>query len=59
MVFAGWMRSPLVHLSLVISESDLRLEERDGGCVLVGPAASRFAPVDEYLAHLADRNYSP
>jgi site-specific recombinase XerD len=43
----------------MITESDLRLEERDGGWVLIGPTASRFRPVDEYLAHLADRNYSP
>ncbi|MBP2329540.1 site-specific recombinase XerD [Kibdelosporangium banguiense] len=41
------------------SEADLRLEERDGGWVLAGPAASRFELVDEYLAHLVDRNYSP
>lgn len=41
------------------SEADLRLEERDGGWALAGPAASRFALVDEYLAHLVDRNYSP
>lgn len=40
-------------------DSDLRLEERDGAWALTGPAASRFALVDEYLAHLADRNYSP
>lgn len=41
------------------SGTDLRLEERDGGWALSGPAASRFGLVDEYLAHLADRNYSP
>lgn len=49
----------LVHLFLVISESDLRLEERDGGWLLAGPVAPQFVLVDEYLAHLADRNYSP
>jgi site-specific recombinase XerD len=39
---------------------DLRLEQRDGHWGLAGPSAgSRFALVDEYLAHLADRNYSP
>lgn len=43
----------------MISESDLRLEERDGAWVLRGPAAPRFTLVDEYLAYLADRNYSP
>lgn len=53
------MRSWLIHLFLVIRDSDLRLEERDGGWVLTGPAASRFVLVDEYLAYLADRNYSP
>lgn len=41
------------------SEADLRLEERDGGWALAGPTASRFGLVDEYLAHLVDRNYSP
>ena len=43
----------------MIRESALWLEERNGGWGLVGPAASRFRVVDEYLAHLADRNYSP
>jgi site-specific recombinase XerD len=55
----AWQWSWLVHLFLVISESDLRLEERDGGWLLAGPAAPQFVLVDEYLAHLADRNYSP
>jgi hypothetical protein len=39
------------YLFLVIKESDLRLEERDGGWALAGPGASRFVLVDEYLAH--------
>jgi integrase/recombinase XerD len=43
----------------VISEVALRLEQRDDGWALAGPAASRFGLVDEYLAHLVDRNYSP
>jgi integrase/recombinase XerD len=43
----------------VISERDLRLVERGGSWVLAGPAADRFGLVDEYLAYLADRNYSP
>jgi integrase/recombinase XerD len=43
----------------VISDGGLWLEERGGGWVLAGPAAARFGLVDEYLAHLADRNYSP
>ena len=42
----------------MVSESGLRLEERDGGWVLAGSVASRFGLVDEYLGYLADRNYS-
>ena len=38
------------------NEAELRLEERDGGWALAGPAASRFGLVDDYLAHLVDRN---
>lgn len=49
----------MVHLFLVTDESDLWLVERDGGWVLAGPAAPGFVLVDEYLAHLLDRNYSP
>ena len=37
----------------------LRLEQRDDGWVLAGPGAERFGLVNEYLSHLADRNYSP
>lgn len=44
---------------LVINDSDLRLASSDGGWVLAGQAASQFRLVDEYLAYLADRNYSP
>jgi integrase/recombinase XerD len=44
---------------LVIGADDLWVEERGGGWVLAGLAAARFVLVDEYLAHLADRNYSP
>jgi site-specific recombinase XerD len=40
-------------------QSGLRVEERDGGWALAGPAAARFGLVDEYLAYLVDRNYSP
>lgn len=40
-------------------EADLRVEERDGGWVLSGPAAGRFEVVNDYLAYLADRHYSP
>lgn len=43
----------------MIGESGLRLEERDGAWSLTGPAASRFGLVDEFLAYLTDRNYSP
>lgn len=41
------------------SEADLRLVQRGDGWVLAGTAASRFGLVNEYLAYLADRNYSP
>jgi len=37
----------------------LRLERRDPEWVLAGPTAARFELVNEYLAHLLDRNYSP
>lgn len=37
----------------------LRLEKRDAGWVLTGTVAGRFGLVNEYLAHLLDRNYSP
>ena len=43
----------------MISESGLRLEQRGGVWALAGSAASRFGLVDEYLAYLADWNYSP
>jgi site-specific recombinase XerD len=59
MLLAGRMRSWPVHLFPVIAESGLRLEERDGCWGLAGPSAARFVLIDEYLAHLADRNYSP
>jgi hypothetical protein len=49
-----------IHLSAMSTgDRSLRLEQRDGGWVLAGPDASRFGLVNEYLAHLADRNYSP
>lgn len=37
----------------------LVLVESDGSWGLAGPAASGFVLVDEYLAYLVDRNYSP
>lgn len=41
------------------SSVDLRLVRHDEGWALVGPGASRFGLVNEYLSHLLDRNYSP
>ena len=41
------------------AEVELRVEERDGGWALSGSAADAFRLVDEYLAYLVDRNYSP
>jgi site-specific recombinase XerD len=43
----------------VVNDEGLQLRERDGSWALAGSAAARFALVDEYLAYLADRNYSP
>ncbi|TMR05033.1 integrase [Nonomuraea turkmeniaca] len=40
-------------------EQGLRLEERENSWMLAGPSAGQFVLVDEYLAYLADRNYSP
>jgi site-specific recombinase XerD len=40
-------------------ETVLRLEERNGRWALAGPAAEAFGLVDDYLAYLVDRNYSP
>ena len=49
-----------IHLSAMSTgDRSLRLEQRDGGWVLAGPDAARFGLVNEYLAYLADRNYSP
>ena len=59
MAVAGRGGAQLVHLFAVITESGLRLEQRDGAWALAGPDADRFGLVDEYLAYLADRNYSP
>ena len=43
----------------MVNDDGLQLRERDGSWALTGSAAARFALVDEYLAYLADRNYSP
>jgi site-specific recombinase XerD len=40
-------------------DCSLRLEQRDGEWLLTGPDADQFGLVNEYLSHLADRNYSP
>src|SRR5689334_3296896 len=40
-------------------ECGLRVEKRDGGWVLAGPAAVRFGLVNDYLGYLVDRRYSP
>jgi integrase/recombinase XerD len=40
-------------------DCSLRLEQRDGDWLLAGADAARFGLVNEYLSHLADRNYSP
>jgi integrase/recombinase XerD len=40
-------------------DRSLRLEQRDGERLLAGSDAERFGLVNEYLSHLADRNYSP
>jgi site-specific recombinase XerD len=37
----------------------VRVEERDGRWWLAGPAADRFAVVNDYLGYLTDRAYSP
>ena len=42
-----------------VADRDLWLEEHDGGWRLAGPAAARFGLANDYLAYLADRNYSP
>jgi integrase/recombinase XerD len=39
-------------------DRSLRFEQRDGEWLLSGPDAKRFGLVNEFLSHLADRNYS-
>jgi site-specific recombinase XerD len=41
------------------NDEGLRLEQRGGEWKLAGSAATGFVLVNEYLSHLADRNYSP
>ncbi len=40
-------------------DRSLWLEQRDGEWLLAGSDVKRFGLVNEYLSHLADRNYSP
>ncbi|GAB2905327.1 hypothetical protein GCM10027027_21230 [Neomicrococcus lactis] len=47
------------NLCRMTDKKILRLERRDGEWVLAGEDAVRFGLVDDYLAHLLDRNYSP
>ena len=48
-----------IHLSAMSAgDRSLRLEQRDGEWLLAGSDAERFGLVNEYLSHLADRNYS-
>jgi site-specific recombinase XerD len=42
-----------------MTDSDLRVDEKDAGWVLAGPAAPRFALVNDFLGYLGDRRYSP
>lgn len=49
----------MLHVLSMETGAALRLEERDDGWALAGDVAARFGLVDEYLAHLLDRNYSP
>jgi site-specific recombinase XerD len=49
-----------IHLSAMSTgDCSLRLEQRDGEWLLAGSDVERFGLVNEYLSHLADRNYSP
>jgi site-specific recombinase XerD len=43
---------------MITDGSSLRLEERERGWALAGPGSADFMLVNEYLAHLGDRNYS-
>jgi site-specific recombinase XerD len=59
-VIPGLVGSWAIHLFLMnVSDSSLRLVPRGAGWVLAGPASAGFVLVDEYLAYLGDRNYSP
>jgi site-specific recombinase XerD len=43
----------------LVIDSDLRVDDSGAGWVLSGPAATRFALVNDFLGYLADRRYSP
>jgi site-specific recombinase XerD len=49
----------LMRYMFRMTDSDLRVDETDAGWVLAGPAAPRFALVNDFLGYLADRRYSP
>ena len=42
-----------------VSSDGLRLEQVESGWVFAGDGADRFGVVNDYLAYLVDRNYSP
>lgn len=48
----------MAALHVLMTDSDLRVGEDDGGWVLSGPAAAGFVLVNDYLGYLADRRYS-
>ncbi len=42
-----------------MASGQLSIVKHDQGWVLAGDGADRFALVNDYLAYLVDRNYSP
>lgn len=49
----------MVGYRCLVSEVELRAEEVSGEWRLVGALVERFALINDFLAYLADRNYSP
>jgi hypothetical protein len=49
----------LAYMWAMADDSGLVVEECGGRWRLAGPGAGRFVLVDEFVAYLADRNYSP
>ena len=43
----------------LMADSDLQVDDSGAGWALSGPAAPRFALVNDFLGYLADRRYSP